>query len=302
MTIGIIGSGSIGLLLASYLQLADHEVKLFTQRKQQADVIQKEGIHLLQDQRSIHLHTRIQANSFLEWNPGKWDCVFIAVKQYQLDHVLSVLSRTVLSCPVILVLNGMGHVEKAERYLGNTPLYASVVTHGAKRITDNQVRHTGVGECKIGSLKGMNGELDSVIYRLDQAGFTAKSEVDITRWMREKLVVNAVINPLTALYRVENGALLSNEFYYENAKAVYIEIKNVITPVPRWEQVEDIIRKTSKNHSSMYEDIRLKRRTEIDAITGYILDKGEEQGHKLPIVSFLHESVKGLERGSANVR
>jgi 2-dehydropantoate 2-reductase len=44
-------------------------------------------------------------------------------------------------------------------------------------------------------------------------------------------------------------------------------------------------------------DISQNRKTEIDAILGYVLEKGKELGIALPLSQFLFYAIKGLEEG-----
>jgi 2-dehydropantoate 2-reductase len=61
-----------------------------------------------------------------------------------------------------------------------------------------------------------------------------------------------------------------------------------------WERIIEICKRTGKNRSSMLKDIEEGRETEIDAITGVILEKASLKNHLVPLNQFLFNSVKGL--------
>src|SRR6185503_11209581 len=96
--------------------------------------------------------------------------------------------------------------------------------------------------------------------------------VDGILWL--KAIVNAAINPLTAIHRVPNGRLLSDAALLAQMKSVCREAvlvaraERVTLPTEDvWATVESVARTTSANHSSMLQSVQRGRRTEIDAIT-----------------------------------
>ena len=104
-----------------------------------------------------------------------------------------------------------------------------------------------------------------------------------------KLVINAAINPLTALLRIPNGELLSRP----NARKMMASLARETAEVATAEHVhlpfsnpvnaaEDVARKTATNHSSMFQDVRRGAPTEIDAICGAVTRRAEFHGIAAP--------------------
>ncbi|MDP1544658.1 MAG: ketopantoate reductase C-terminal domain-containing protein, partial [Anaerolineales bacterium] len=104
-----------------------------------------------------------------------------------------------------------------------------------------------------------------------------------------KLVINAAINPLTALLQVPNGELLSRPL----ARRMMSALAKEAAAVARAEHVnlpfnnpvsaaEDVARKTAANISSMFQDVRRGARTEIDAICGVVTRRGAKHGIPTP--------------------
>jgi 2-dehydropantoate 2-reductase len=88
--------------------------------------------------------------------------------------------------------------------------------------------------------------------------------------------------------------------YYEMMKLLFSELQQVLPIKDReaaWKHIVSICQKTAKNYSSMLMDIAQQRKTEVDAILGYVLKKGDELGLSLPLVRFLFYAVKGMEEG-----
>ncbi|PYZ97915.1 2-dehydropantoate 2-reductase [Alteribacter lacisalsi] len=296
MKVHIIGGGAAGLLAAAYAQSAGMDVGIITRTEKQALMLQEEGLSVQHGQEVRKHHVR--AESFETASLAGADITIVAVKQFSLSPVLEKLSSMEADGPVLFLMNGMGHLEKGADALPASPLYSGVMTHGAFRVDPVTVRHTGQGILKAGAAG--DGYIDEAVYelctRLDSAGLRCETTGSIADMMAEKLTVNAVINPLTAIYQVENGALCDGGFFEINARELHAEVKSVLPNAAEWDQVEEVIRGTAENYSSMCMDLRKGRPTEVDAITGYVLNAARQKGVKVPLTGFVHHSVKGLER------
>ena len=98
-------------------------------------------------------------------------------------------------------------------------------------------------------------------------------------------MVNAVINPLTAILSVPNGELVTN-FSYEQLMDMYVDELAVILRIQNVadmrEHVKQVCRITAGNRSSMLKDLENGRQTEIDAILGYVLHEAQQTRARLP--------------------
>lgn len=96
------------------------------------------------------------------------------------------------------------------------------------------------------------------------------------RRLWEKLAVNAGINATTALSRVENGALgdspateIAEAAARETARVARQEGIN-LSDGETIDVLRRVVNATADNSSSMLQDVRAEKRTEIDAINGYV--------------------------------
>lgn len=292
MKVAIIGGGAIGLLFAAYIKKAGHTVRLYTRRKEQAKLLEKDGILFRYgDTEEVH---DIEAEPIAQFTADA-ELVIVTVKQYDLENVLPYLA-CVNGAALMFVQNGMGHLEIMTS-LANKEIILGIVEHGALKCNDRTVRHTGIGTLKISQQHWNQSLLDNVQSALSSENFPVQIENDWYDMLTRKLLANAVINPLTALYRVKNGILLQPVFK-ENMRALYEEITSVITTTHKeeiWRQIIAICATTKKNTSSMYKDLLEGRKTEIEAILGYILRAGLKKNKALPLTTFLYTSIKGLE-------
>ena len=289
MDIGIIGGGAIGLLFASYLH-KDHQVTVYTRTQQQARCIQEEGLFLKKG--NDMTKAAIQAVPLEVKDPGSHNLLIIAVKQYQLDGIRHFLKKG--NSPLLFLQNGMGHLEFINELPGQKGIYVGVVEHGSMKQKDNLVCHTGVGTTKVAPVSGDMTLFDG----MSQPGFPFICMRDHEDMLKSKLIVNAVINPLTAVLSAKNGELLTNPFYYSLFLRLFDEVALSLEFPDRQkvrEHVVDVCRKTAENRSSMLRDLDNGRETEIDAILKYTIGLAEKKSLDVPLSRSLYDMVKGKE-------
>ncbi|MDR4886602.1 2-dehydropantoate 2-reductase [Fredinandcohnia sp. QZ13] len=287
MKIGIIGGGSIGLLFAGYLA-EQHDVTIYTRTKHQASEINKNGVTI--DKQNTSKTDRVQAATSSA-SVIEEDIVLFAVKQYILEEVLSNTLDLEKVHTVCFLQNGMSHINLIEK-LKNPTILVGVVEHGALKVDETRVIHTGVGRTKIGVIKGKNEALED-----KTPDFSIEYYDNWYEIVTSKLIANAVINPLTALFGVRNGELLENDYFHNQMKVLFDEIISVIpcNHEKMWELVKTICENTAQNKSSMLRDIEEGRKTEIDAILGYVLKEAIKMSKEAVITKFLYNSIKGFE-------
>ncbi|MBU9712410.1 2-dehydropantoate 2-reductase [Evansella tamaricis] len=291
MRVSIIGAGAIGLLTASHLSFQGYDVQLITRTKEQAEKINEYGITLKTEGQSRTVP--IFASNHVE-NRSFNDLWIITLKQWKLKEFFRDWENKTPLPQMLFLQNGMGHLEAAESFFPSAPLFAGIVTHGAMKLDERTVRHTGIGEIIIGTWKGSNS---IPLMETHTKPFPILWSHDILKSMKQKLLVNLVVNPLTALYGVNNGELLTRPALNKNVYALFKEgIMALELPEGEWGTVLRVIQQTAENESSMLRDIKQERSTEIESITGYVLKLGEQKGLHLPITSFVHQSILGLER------
>ncbi|KFY70793.1 hypothetical protein V499_08946, partial [Pseudogymnoascus sp. VKM F-103] len=114
--------------------------------------------------------------------------------------------------------NGIGAVEEVSAFFpaGGQPTYLSaIVTHGVFSTGQFSATHAGVADLKIGPVSRtteLNGEARWLVDIILSSAPLAGTEVGADELLHvtlEKLVANAVINPLTAILRTPNGEILN---------------------------------------------------------------------------------------------
>lgn len=295
MKIGVIGAGSIGLLFAAYLSKTN-EVTVFTRTKEQAGNINQNGICLLKEGRQIK--AKITAWPMAEWNAEE-DLTIVAVKQYQITPIIGrFMDYQENQLSLLFLQNGMGHLKSLSALKVNN-IYVGSVEHGAYKENSFTVRHNGVGMTNIAAFRGDLSLLADLASQT-VSDFPVSFHQDYYGMLLNKLIINAVINPITALLHVQNGHIIQDVHYFEAARQLFLEISNVLNlekPEDYWQRVVDVCGQTANNCSSMLKDIEAGSKTEVDAILGFLIEAAEEKQIMAPLIKTYFHLLKGKEAG-----
>ncbi|KAI9765937.1 MAG: hypothetical protein M1840_007078 [Geoglossum simile] len=252
----------------------------------------------------------------------------VATKAYATVQALKPLRDRLAPLSTLLFLqNGIGTIDEVTSSLFNQssrPNYLSgILNHGVYTTGPFSAVHAGFADTILGpalppSTEASTGsrqeETSFLIQQILSATMLAASLVSPSELLQaqlQKLAVNAIINPLTVIFDCFNGELFHNTAIRVLIQAIISELSAVIHAIitsrngnldpaisARFspENLEKIISgvgaKTAKNISSMRQDVRAGRMTEIDYINGYIIAQGAEYGIKCPQNSKLMDLVK----------
>ncbi len=316
MNIEIIGGGSLGLLLAGRLAAADGggSLTLVVRTPGQAAAVSRLGI-TVQEQDGKHLHATDAGcldfaaySSRLHQAGSGADWIILALKQKDISPqvVEAVRRQASQNTRLCCIQNGMGHLEKLRAVFEGSRLYAAVTTEGAMRVSDTEVRHTGAGSTRVGGVE--KEELltrpyaESLAEMLCRAGFRTEVSDHIQMDVWDKLIMNCVINPLTALLEIRNGQLLEQPRCMELMRSLYEEAESVAAAAGygrpegvRWGRLVEVCRATAGNRSSMLQDVTAGRLTELEWLTGSLLREAERDAIKLPFHETVHRLVLAKE-------
>ena len=276
----IVGTGAMASLFAAMLSASGVQVRMLGTWKEGIQALNTYGVRLI-DELGKEFTYPVIATDDPELCTGSQFAI-VLVKSYQTNLAAQKLTTCLNADGVALTLqNGLNNHQALSDVLGESRVASGVTTAGATLIDPGIVRIGGRG---ITSLK-RDIRLDLLVSQLSRAGFEVEEVKDTDALIWGKLVINAAINPLTALLRVPNGQLISNPSARRVMNLVTIEAAEVAgalgvnlpypDPVPA---VEAVAQRTASNQSSMYKDVLRGSQTEIDAINGAIVRAGESAG------------------------
>lgn len=304
MKIAVVGPGALGCLIAASLKSRTKEdIWLLDEFIHRAKSIANDGIKVEGLSGSYSAKVNITTHTK---DIGPCDLVILCVKSYSTEDVCKQLKDIVSEKTSVLTLqNGIGNVQILNDQFGPDRVVAGVTNHGATLIGPGHVRHAGRGDTAIGKADGrVLGAIRDIANILTKAGFETKVSKDIDSVVWSKLIINVGINALTAITRLNNGALIEHEESRQILRAAVQEAVKIVKrkriklsyddPI---QKVESVCRATSANISSMLQDVLSKSRTEIDFINGAIIRQAKALNIPTPVNEVLMGLVKTIEAG-----
>jgi len=228
-----------------------------------------------------------------DWS--QFDLLILPVKFYHLAPLISQLQPTLPpSLPILLLQNGLGGDELLRQAFPDNPLYIGSTTDAIASLEKGHIQINARGELIVGSM--LEKAPCEAVSALIQAHPNALWDQDIMRYLYRKLAVNAVINPISAKYNCRNGEILRYGELIEGVKAeifrLYKALKIDIATAELSDYIDSVITLTANNYSSMYQDRKANRPTEIDSILGVLLRKAAELNITLPLIQGLYDDIK----------
>ncbi len=292
----VVGTGAMASLFAAKLTENGVRVRMLGTWAESIEALNKYGVRLI-DENGHETAFPVDATDDPKMCAGSQDAI-ILVKSFQTQQVAQKLAACLSADGIALTLqNGLDNHKALADVLGGERVATGVTTAGATLIGPGIVRMGGRGVISL----GINSRLKTLVDLLSQSGFEVETVVDTESLIWGKLVVNAAINPLTALLRVPNGDLLAIPSARRIMNLVTRETAEVASalginlpysdPVAA---VESVAERTASNHSSMYKDVLRGSQTEIDAINGAVVRVGETAGVSISYNRMLWLMVKAL--------
>ena len=294
MDVVVFGAGSLGSLLGGILA-REHDVTLVG-RDPHVSAVRDSGLRV---EGAFEGTTTPDATTDGEGLSG--DVALVTVKAFDTAEAAAALATGDFDA-VCSLQNGMGNEETLAEHL-DCEILAGTATCGAILQSPGVVECTGRGELVVGAADGgESSTADSLAAAFDTVGFDCEAVADMPRRLWTKLAVNAGINAVTALARVENGALLSGDAN-DLARAAARETARVarardvrLSNREALARVEAVAEGTAANTSSMRQDVEAGRRTEVDAINGYVVDAATEARRELDLDVPTNRVLTGLLR------
>ena len=298
-TILIAGTGAMACLFSARLSEIRVPVIHLGTWSAGLEALRRDGVHLVEADGNERVYPVRVITDPLDAKGVKY--ALVLVKSWQTGRVAHQLASCLAEDGLALTLqNGLGNREALAETLGSQRAALGVTTTGATLLAPGRVRAVGDGMISL----GVHPRIEPIAGLLTRAGFVVETVTDTETLLWGKLVINAAINPLTALLDVPNGELLARS----NARAVLgsaareaaavAVARGIRLPYPDPVAiVETVARRTATNSSSMRQDVKRGAPTEVDAINGAITRSGDEHSVPTPINRTLWQLTKALVDG-----
>ncbi|MFP9190115.1 ketopantoate reductase family protein [Natrialbaceae archaeon A-CW1-1] len=300
MDIVVFGAGSLGSIVGGLLA-REHDVTLVA-RDPHARVVTERGLRI-----ENAVQTTVSPEATTDGRELEADLAVVTVKSFDTESAATVLATGQFDA-VLSLQNGMGNEEVLSAHL-ECPVLAGTATYGATLREPGVVACTGLGEIVLGAPDGGSSAVaDVVATAFSAADLETTVSTSMPRRQWEKLAVNAGINPVTSLADVRNGAVIEPPAR-PLARAAARETARVarasgvrLSNREALAALESVATATAENTSSMRQDFVAGRRTEIDAINGFVLERAREQGLEVPTNALLTGLVRTWESENVTSR
>jgi 2-dehydropantoate 2-reductase len=289
----LIGAGSIGGYLAWQLVGTGAPVTLCTRSPFEALVVEDEtGIH------SAGVSPLTEASRVPE---AEW--VLLSTKAHQTPDAADWLRGACgpSTRAVVVLQNGVEHVERVAPFVGGTPILPAVVNIAAEAVAPGHIRHHSHAQIEVPA--DDTGRSFAALF--EGTGVTVSVVDDFVTALWRKLIGNVTASPITALTRrrIEVMAdpaiqglargLASECIAVANAAGATIPAaaaERLVTAMAR-----DAASRSWTFGSSMLYDLLAGRPTEHETLTGAVVRYGERYGIPTP----LNAAILALLRGAS---
>ena len=292
----VVGAGSVGGFFGAHLAKNNPSVS-FLLRPPTLSAIQRNGLTIRSASGTFTVRPPVAADPRELPSP---DVIVLAVKAYDLDGVLDQLMPVINEQTVLLTLqNGVDTEDRILKKMGRDCVVGGVAYIYSKIVEPGVIEHYKRGAVAIGELMGHESpRVRAIADVFQQAGIPCQLVPDVRRTKWEKMCWNCVFNPITVLIDDKVAKALDHPQMIETIRQIVEEVAAVsaackvplsgdmAAKVVRWTQeIRDI-------HTSMYDDWKAGRPTEIDFLNGYIARVGRERGIPTPLNEALTVMIK----------
>jgi 2-dehydropantoate 2-reductase len=305
----VVGAGVIGSLYAGHLA-SRAEVSVLTRRPEHAHALNNGGLRI---SGKSHLSARVHATA----DPADlldFDLGIFATKATQLEDAVRALAGRAPSATMMTVQNGLG-AEEILRAHGDWPLVSAVTFMSGVRHSDTHVEYELDTETWLGPFGATTTfeQAQQIEGLLGDAGLRARAFPDLRPAQWSKLIFNATVNTVAALTDLPHVSAFASvdastdlgllvRDLMDEGKAVAAAVGVELHEDP-WEMNVHAVQRGETlaaegryaHVPSMLEDVRGRRPTEVDFITGALVREAERQGVPVPLHQAMYRLVKARE-------
>jgi 2-dehydropantoate 2-reductase len=306
----VVGAGVIGSLYAGHLAKVA-EVAVLTRRPEQARALAEDGLRISgKSERDARVAATADPSELADFELG-----ILATKATDLEDAAARLAGRSPQATLMTVQNGLGAEEIARRH-GEWNLISAVTFMSGVRHSDTHVEYELDTETWLGPYAGTDTPYETVQdveALLQRSGLQARAFPDLRPAQWSKLIFNATVNTVAALTDLPHVSQfaardddtdlghLVHELMDEGKRvAAAAGVRLYEDP---WEMNVVAVQKGKTEAAagkyahvpSMLEDVRSRRRTEVDFITGALVREARRLEVPVPLHETMYRLVKARE-------
>ncbi|MFL9899764.1 2-dehydropantoate 2-reductase [Paraburkholderia fungorum] len=322
MNICIFGAGAMGGHLAARLASSGNEVSVIA-RGANLEAIRSRGLHLRVNNGEIHAKPTLATDRLEE--AGHFDLVIVTLKAPSLPSAADAIEGLVAEDGVALFVtngipwwwnHGAGQPGTSLPLLdpaGTMWDRLRTRTIGCVSHSSNEVLSPGVVQCRsdgpwaIGEPAGtMTSRLSNVRDVFRQAGIPVVIPPDFRKGIWTKLLLNASLNSVSALTRLDTGILMRDPSLVALQKEIANEVLKVASSLGcdlsaevNLDEVISIGKRPDNHRTSMLQDVLASRPIECEAILGQLIEFACDRGIETPASKIILTLLRGLDKALA---
>jgi len=302
----VFGAGAVGLGLSSFLMQEGHRVHLVG-KEETVVALRKNGLKRqgIFGQACFSPQQLTASSNLVETGRETFDFFLVCTKSFDTENSARQLqTESTLAhqkSPIVLCQNGWGNAEIFTRFFPEKQVFNARIITGFVRPEPHVVDVTVHAQpVHLGSLfDGDSTRLQALADALSQGGIPSAVTGDIGKDLWAKMLYNCPLNALGAVLQVPYGHLGENENSRALMEQIVVEVFQVMQKLgyaSHWQSAGDYLKdfysqllpSTYEHESSMLQDIRAGRKTEIEALNGVIV----REGRNLKIDVSCNETVR----------
>lgn len=313
MNVLVIGAGAVGIGLAASMLSQNANVSLFA-RGETARAIKENGIKrcgLFEHYSFAKDEVRVY-ETYEDIPKDTFEYVFITSKTTANDDISKKLNehRQILKAgfKIIIFQNGFGNDEAFLRFFSKKEVFSARLITGFTRPERHISEVTVYTEpILIGSLQNQDpSDLKPIADMITASGIRCELTDEVDKYLWAKMLYNCALNPLGAILDVPYGKLTESEYSKELMNSIIDEIFEVIKASEYetlWDNSDEykdlfyskLVPDTYNHYSSTHQDIKRKIKTEIDSLTGKVIELGERNNVDVRTNKIIYYLIKSIE-------
>ena len=304
----IVGAGAIGSLLIGHLGTVV-ETTVLTRREEHAKSLNEQGLKV---SGKSELQTKVIAST-KPADLGEIDLVIIATKALAVEASAKMIAGHFPNAHVLMIQNGLGCEEMVHKY-GEWPLISGVTFMSGTRHSDTHVEYELDTATWLGPWAETNARYEDVKQVEElfiSSGLIAEAYEDLLPHQWSKLIFNSAINSISAVTDLPHAKPFALQDNIEDLGNLVLDMMNEAKQIaaargvsladdPWLMNVNAVNRGSTSGEDyahvpSMLDDVRNKRLTEVDWITGSIVREAKKAGVPAPYHETMYRLVKAFE-------
>lgn len=304
MKIVVLGAGAMGGLYGSYLSRMN-DVTMVDINAAVVEKINAEGFEVREpDGASGIFHPRaVTATEGM----APADLIIIFLNARFSESALNA-NRGIIGPDTCLMTlqNGSGHENTLGKFAPQENIIIGTTQHNASAGGPGITNHGGSGMTHIGCVTGSASRFQAIADSFTACGLQADVSDDVQKMIWNKMFTNVSASALTAVLQMPLGYISSDEYAWGLCRKLIRETVDVAAALgmefdydQKVAEVKAVCDNSPNGLTSIYTDLKLGRRSEVDTISGSIVRAGEKAGVPTPNHAFMVALIHAMENRAA---